>query len=87
MDESGGSRRAGHLLLFVGLWDFACICICMCYVFLRDGVIPQFGRGELNRIVILFLVSYSLEYSSGRIAKADLNPPGGLRRRYDGFHT
>ena len=47
----------------------------------------QADRTEPNRIAILFLESYSLDYSSGRIAKADLNPPGGLRWRYDGFHT
>ena len=38
MDESGGSRRAGHSYVVVGLWDFACICTCMTYGFLWDGL-------------------------------------------------
>ena len=42
MDGSGGSWRAGHLLLYAGLWDFACTCTCITYVFLRDGLCDMY---------------------------------------------
>ena len=54
MDGSGGSRRAGHVVvrLLLGLGDFACICICItdvycgmgvCMYVYDDGLEPKYG--------------------------------------------
>ena len=44
-------------------------------------VTPQFRPSWTRPNCSIILESYSLEYSSGHTANADLNPRGGLRRR------